>query len=291
MSDIDKPAIVVGVDGSAGSQEAVRWACAEAALRGRAVTAVLSWAPDGLPRAVFRAASNADHTGLMTAAAQVLDGALARVPTLDPPVEVRPVVAEEDAVSALLRAGERAPMIVVGARGAGLGHRLPAGSVCMRVVHHARTPVAVVRGTGGFDPADRRPVVVGVDASPQSVSALSWAAREASLRKVPLRAVYAWHIASPPYSTLLEASNPNIHRHAQDVLDRALEMALVNDTDVEVAKVVVAESAARVLVGESEGAQLLVVGSRGHGGFAELLLGSVSHQCVTHSACPVVVIH
>lgn len=134
-------------------------------------------------------------------------------------------------------------------------------------------------------------VVVGVDGSACSLAALHWAVAEARLRRTKVRVVHAW--AYPPVSTYHEAA------HALDVpfaevagetLRRAVADAGVDDEDVEIEQVVVEGPAASALLEAAKDASLLVVGSRGLGGFAGLLLGSVSQQCAHHARCPVVIV-
>jgi len=137
-------------------------------------------------------------------------------------------------------------------------------------------------------------IVVGIDGSEHSKQALRWALGEARLRAASLRIVLAWKVptyfvegfapveAIPDPTALTEA--------ARERLDSIVYELTGGSTEVPIEKIVVEGAAAEILVEESEGADLLVVGSRGHGGFAGLLLGSVSQQCAHHAACPVVII-
>lgn len=143
--------------------------------------------------------------------------------------------------------------------------------------------------------APRAPrIVVGVDGSPSSEGALRWAARQAGLTGATVEAVMAWHMplmiggyAWPPVG-VLEAMD--FGKAAQTALSAAIVRALGADTPVPVIEVVKQGPPPRVLLDAAAGADLLVVGSRGHGGFTEALLGSVSQHCVHHAPCPVVVI-
>ena len=148
-------------------------------------------------------------------------------------------------------------------------------------------------------------VVVGVDGSAGARDALVWALAEARLRRWPVRAVHAWmfgyiggSVEGYPYwggglgsYTSLGIDLGDLHHAAEDLLERALADVKDEADDVEIDRQVVQGSAAEVLVREATAGDLLVVGSRGHGGFAGLVLGSVSQQCVHHAPCPVVVIH
>ena len=148
-------------------------------------------------------------------------------------------------------------------------------------------------------------VVVGVDGSTGAGHALRWALNEARLRKAPLRAVHAWTfgyyggpIEDYPYwgaslgaYTALGLDLKDVQRAAEELLERALADAGADASDTTIDRQVIQGAAAEVLVGAVTTDDLLVVGSRGHGGFTDLLLGSVSQQCVHHAPCPVVVVH
>ena len=140
-------------------------------------------------------------------------------------------------------------------------------------------------------------IVVGVDHSEGAKAALRFAFEEAKLRQATLRVVHAWQYAFIG-ATGLEGTYSALGGDIKELRDAAandLEATLresIPDTDtVEVERRVVEDRPAAALVDESRGADLLVVGSRGHGGFAGLLLGSVSQQVAHHAACPVVIVH
>jgi nucleotide-binding universal stress UspA family protein len=139
-------------------------------------------------------------------------------------------------------------------------------------------------------------IVVGVDYSDGAKAALRFALEEAKLRGARLRAVHAWqyaYIGAPGLEGAYPAigADPNELRNAAaTALDTVLREAMPDTGGVEVERRVVEGRPAAVLVEESRDADLLVVGSRGHGGFAGLLLGSVSQQCAQHAACPVVIV-
>jgi nucleotide-binding universal stress UspA family protein len=135
-------------------------------------------------------------------------------------------------------------------------------------------------------------IVVGVDGSEESKEALRWALEEARLRDATLRAVYAWHnpyLLAPGFGPPEDFRPDALREQAAETLDAVIK-EVVGTSDVNVDTVVVEGPAGSVLVEAAEGAELLVVGSRGHGGFVGLLLGSVSQQCVTHAPCPVLVV-
>lgn len=134
-------------------------------------------------------------------------------------------------------------------------------------------------------------IVVGIDTSPDAERALTWALDEARLRDATLELVHAY--PTPELTALpMVVTLPNdeeLRVAAQSVLDDVLA-AVGGSGDVEVVQTVQAGGAASVLTQAAEGADLLVVGARGLGGFRGLLLGSVSQQAVAHSPCPVVVV-
>ncbi|CAO5183202.1 Universal stress protein UspA-like protein [Frankia sp. AiPs1] len=291
--------IVVGVDGSPGSQTALAWALAEARWHGCAVRVVVGIG-SGTSEPVWgcgadELADQASHMLHRTVTEAIEAG------PADRPVPVAEQVVDQPAAQALLTVGSDARMIVVGARGRGLLHRLRVGSVSRSVAVHAPVPVVIARGgiaRGGDDGAglgfDRqpRPVVVGVDGSPNSLAALVWAAAEADQRGVELIAVHAWLAALPvPFAEAPVDITQALGDQAGAVLERAI--TAVRDAlpaGLEPQRRILPCSPSQALLATGQDGDLVVVGARGHGGFAELLLGSVSHQCMIHSTVPVAII-
>jgi nucleotide-binding universal stress UspA family protein len=284
--------IVVGVDGSADADAALRWAVGEAWLRRTTVTAVLAWSPDDCPAAVEDRADASGIPGVEAAAWQVLRDAAARARDADRPVPVFERAVYRDAVEALLDAAEQADMLVVGRNGSGRLRRFLMGSVSAACLHTTRVPVVVVRRQAAPDtPDDSRGVLVGVDGSPASISALRWAAGEAALRGAPLTVAHAWTPMPPAYAAYHTGfDGAAMERAARAVLDDCLDQGLADRADLAVDARLVLGGAAQGLLDLAAEARLLVVGSRGRGGFRELLLGSTSHQCVHHAPCPVAVL-
>jgi nucleotide-binding universal stress UspA family protein len=130
-------------------------------------------------------------------------------------------------------------------------------------------------------------IVVGVDGSPSSIHALEWAIHQAELTGGVIDAVIAWHF--PANYGMPVADVPDVAGFAAETLNKAIAEAR-QTSEVDIRPVVAEGNAAQVLLDLAEGADLLVVGSRGHGGFAEALLGSVGQHVVHHAPCPVVVI-
>ncbi len=138
-------------------------------------------------------------------------------------------------------------------------------------------------------PTGERPgrIVVGVDGSAAAAAALAWAVGQARLTGAVIDAVIVWE-----FPVMFGYRLPVPEPDWADLAARALTAAIahVRADGVEIRPKIVEGNAAQVLLEESAGAQMLVVGSRGHGGFVGALLGSVGQQCVHHASCPVVVI-
>jgi nucleotide-binding universal stress UspA family protein len=140
-------------------------------------------------------------------------------------------------------------------------------------------------------------IIVGVDGSEGSKHALEWAAAEAKLRHARLTLVYAWYPPAALYGgmgmgwTGIDSELiPELRTLAQQRLDQTCAELSASLEGLEVERRVVEGTAALELIDAADGADLLVVGTRGHGGFTGLLLGSVSQQCAHHSPCPVVIV-
>src|SRR5437899_5706332 len=145
--------------------------------------------------------------------------------------------------------------------------------------------------SGGSKPC----IVVGVDGSASSEQALRWALRQPRLTGATIEAVIAWHFpfisggyAWPPAGVMV--STADLRKIAERVLADTVSRATSDDVPAPVTQEVLEGDAAAVLIRESASADLLVVGSRGYGGLAEAMLGSVGQHCVHHAACPVVIV-
>jgi nucleotide-binding universal stress UspA family protein len=136
-------------------------------------------------------------------------------------------------------------------------------------------------------------IVVGVDGSQGSIEALRFAIEEAKTRKAGVKAVNAWHVPVMAYNSGLipmPVDPADYKKIATTAVDSALAQVAESVNGVSVTPVIRQGQAAEVLVDEAKDAELLVVGSRGLGGFRGLLLGSVSQQCAHHAPCPTVVV-
>lgn len=273
--------VVVGVDGSEASLAAVDLAVRMAAERHRPLRVVqaFAWSALDLPPEV----------GPRGDAERVADRAAAHAHGLDPRVSVTSEVITGDPADVLIQQSHEAAMVVLGDRGAGGFASLLLGSVAVKVTAHANSPVVVARG----EPRSDGPVVVGVDGSPTSTAATLFAAEEAAWRETNLIALHAWArpVSTGPGDMLPLVYDPDrLAAEEARVLAESVAGLGANHPDVPVERMLVEDRAATALIEQSARAQLVVVGSRGHGGFTGLLLGSVSHALLHHSDCPVAVV-
>jgi nucleotide-binding universal stress UspA family protein len=136
-------------------------------------------------------------------------------------------------------------------------------------------------------------IVVGVDGSASARDALEWALAETRLRDETVRVICAWHFSPPAYGALgyiPPVSYESFERAAEEAMNETLAALTHSAKGLRLERAVVNGEAAQVLIEAAKDADLLVVGSRGHGNLAGMLLGSVSHQCALHAECPVVII-
>jgi nucleotide-binding universal stress UspA family protein len=136
-------------------------------------------------------------------------------------------------------------------------------------------------------------IVVGVDGSEGAVRALEFALEEARARHADVKAVAAWHVPAAAYETgwvPVSVDPSDYEKIAQAGLEKSIEDAAAATSGVDVTPILRKGQTAEVLVAEARGAELLVVGSRGLGGFKGLLLGSVGQQCAHHAPCPLVIV-
>lgn len=141
-------------------------------------------------------------------------------------------------------------------------------------------------------PDTKKRVVVGIDGSENSIDALRCALEEASLRGALLHVIYAFTSPTAVGVPVPADYYETLQKDAHTIIDESIASATEGFTGTlpEIARTVVPEAPGAALVDASEGAELVVVGSRGRGGFSSLLIGSVSTQCVYHAHCPVLVV-
>ncbi len=281
--------ILVGVDGSAESDAAIRWATHEAVMRRAPLTlahvvapVVASW-PMG-PMDVNITEWQQDN------ARHVLEQAHKIVQACVPESQLTDVHTEtlnSSVVSTLVHASENKQMIVVGSRGTGALGRLLLGSVSTGLVHHASCPVAVIRPEPSSSDIDA-PVLLGIDGSPASEAATALAFDEASRREVGLVALHAW--SDVGVFPILGMDWHEYESQGHEILGERLAGWQEQYPDVHVQRHLVCDQPARWLIRESQHTQLVVVGSRGRGGFASTWLGSVSSAVAQSVEVPVIVV-
>jgi len=278
--------ILVGVDRSASSMAAVNWAARDAAMRNVPLTlmhviapvvpAVAPWPEIPIPQDYFERQDDKARRILEDARSAVADSTADHGPPF-----VNSVVVHGPIVSTLVNESKIADMMVVGCQGKGI----PFGSVSDGLVNYAHCPVAVVHDEA-LAPA-QAPVLVGIDGSPASELATEIAFDEAFRRGVDLVALHAWSDVS--MSEVPGVDFAMMEVQAQEALAEWLAGWQERYPDVAVRRVVVCDEPARQLVEHSESAQLAVVGGHGRGGFAGMLLGSVS-TAVAHAERTVVIV-
>jgi nucleotide-binding universal stress UspA family protein len=278
--------IVVGVDESSGAADALRWAARESQLRGWPLTAVLCWGYLDQHRVSPERPFDPQYS--ITDARAALDGVLGQVVGEAAAAVERRTVNDMPA-RGLLESSAGADLLVLGARGLGTFRRPLPGSVSQACLHHAEVPVAIVRWRTQPRTTTPERVVVGVDGSDTSQRALGWALDEARVGQATVEVVHAWRPPLLSVPTLADFYGP-FEDLARSVVETAVERADVSGLHVPVRTTVRVGSGGSVLVDAAKEADLLVVGSRGLGGFTGLLLGSVSYQVTHHASCPTVVV-
>lgn len=290
--------IVVGVDGSPSSTAAVEWAARDAAMHNVLLTLVHVVAPvppssgptGQVPvPAGYALWRDSDAKRIVEDALKVVEHSTAESES----APARSELVHGVVVPTLVDFSSEADMLVVGCQGQGTVSRALLGSVSSGVLRRAHCPVAVIHdGDRVATRSADAPVLVGLDGSPTSDLATDIAFDEASRRRVGLVALHAWSDLSelgPPGIGWSPAEWLEIHEREDHSLAEQLAAWQKRYPDVAVSRLVVCDQPARQLIENSESAQLVVVGSRGRGGFAGMLLGSVSRAVVNSSRTPVIV--
>lgn len=292
-SSAEHHGILVGIDGSAPAKVAVDWAAREALMRNLPLTlvhvipsfAVTQW-PEVVPMPPELSVSfERNGNEVLREARRVAEQAVADSDGIS--IETQMLAAA--VLPTLIELSKDAVMIVVGCRGLGPIARRLLGSVSWGLLHHAGCPVAVIHDENPLMSAPAEaPVVVGIDGSAASESAIALAFDEASRRGVQLVAVHAFGdfaaVEVPGMGWL------DVKARAAETLAGQLAGWQGRYPDVNVRRVVVLDGPAHQLLEQSESAQLTVVGSHGRGGFAGLLLGSVSSVVAEAARTPVIVV-
>ncbi|MET8007621.1 universal stress protein [Nonomuraea glycinis] len=272
--------ILVGVDGSRAGLEAVSWATREAALRD--VPLIVAHV---VPRWAYETTTGgyAEVAAWMRAGGKtVLAAAEDRARTEEPKISVRTTFLPDDPRAALIEAAQSADLLVVGSHGLGGVRGRLVGSVAYGVAGRAACDVVVVRPPL---PAPAGEIVAGVDGSQASPQVLAFAFAEAQLHGARLRVV---HVRACQGG--LDPAYPGGEQDGLSALKEALNTLRARHRDVPVVEELVHGHPAEVLRQAATGADLLVVGSHGHGTFAGMVLGSVSHALLHHAPCPLAVV-
>lgn len=276
--------VVAGVDGSDSGAQAARWAAEEAELRG---TWVVLASVDTLMASTNALGGPLPQSLLDDARADCerqVRGAAEEVRAVAPHVEIDAQIRTGNAAAELIELSWSAQLVVVGTRGHGEFTGLVVGSVARALVGHSRCSVLVVGDREASGNAGS--VVVGVDGSASGDRALKEAFAEASARGTALAAV---HSPQERASSASAAGTAERHAAAQEFLADRLGQWEDLHPEVPVRQVVGQEPPAQSLTRHSAGAQMLVVGTRGRGGFTGMLLGSVSHALLHTAPCPLLV--
>ncbi|MEJ9080239.1 MULTISPECIES: universal stress protein [Gordonia] len=283
--------ILVGVDGSEASTDAVKWAARTAQaehLPLKIVAAYTSTTSDYAPGLVIpQDVIDAIRSEATKAVQSAADTARDEVPG----IELSGSIVEGDAARVMLELGAQAQTIVLGTRGLGSVKGLFLGSVSTNVAAHAKGRVVIVpHGALGGD----GPVVVGVDDSAISDPAVAEAYRQADLRSRPLVAVHTW---TPLDADALhgfgldETEIDEMSKQAVEAVAERMAGYSQDYPDVDVQRVVIPEEPAKaILDAAGDSASLIVMGSRGRGGFTGLLLGSRSQKVLHHAKVPVMIV-
>jgi nucleotide-binding universal stress UspA family protein len=282
--------VLVGVDGSPAAKYAVDWAARDAAMRNIRLTLAHAIQPIGhtLPPL---SAPTAFSRWQVEHGQKILDDAvdIARRSTTDGgPAQIESELLFSPAIPTLVDLSKEAQLVVVGSRGRGPLARSVLGSVSSSLIRHAHCPVAVIHDEDPLMPHPAEaPVLVGIDGSSVSELATAIAFQEASWRGVNLVALHVW--SDVEVNDFPAIDWPAMKPAAEEILAERLAGWQERYPDVTVRRVVECDHPTYHLIRESESAQLVVVGSHGRGGFAGMLLGSVS-TAVAHSArMPVIV--
>ncbi|MDQ0958137.1 nucleotide-binding universal stress UspA family protein [Streptomyces sp. B4I13] len=283
--------LVVGVDGSESSLQAVDWAVDEAARLGlplRLVHASLWERYEGVDL-VYDLGRPSEQQMAET----IVRTAAERARLRNPDVKVSAYVLAEDPEGALLREARNASALVTGQRGRGQVADLLLGSVSLTTAAQAHCPVVVVRGSQDSRNGTHGRIVLGVGDAATGAAAIGFAFREAQTRGCALDAVRAWRC--PAHETadrpLLAGEPAHYHQQqATELLGDALRTVVREYPDVEVHRTIVEGPARKVLLDRAGDADLLVIGARRRHGQFGLQLGRVGHAVLHHADCPVAIV-
>lgn len=287
--------IVCAVDGSDASKTAAKWAANTAVKRGIPLRLVSSYSMPQFLYAEGMVPPQELYEDLEAETLEKIEEAKKVAIDYMPDVDVSHQIEEGSPIDMLLDLSEQCTMIVMGSRGLGGLSGMVMGSVSAAVVSHASCPVVVVREDNAVTEETKYgPVVVGVDGSGVSQKAIENAFKEADARGAELIAVHTWMDMQVQASLAgLSAAQQQwqvVEEEQNALLGQRLAGWSERFPDVKVTKVVTRDRPVRALADASEGAQLLVVGSHGRGGFKGMLLGSTSRALLQAAPCPMMVV-
>lgn len=287
--------VVVAVDGSEASQNAVRWAANTANKRGVPLRLAASYTMPQFLYAEGMVPPQELFDELQSETMDMIEAARVVAHEVAPDIKIGYVIAEGSPIDMLLDMSSDVTMIVMGSRGLGGLSGMVMGSVSAAVVSHADCPVVVVRSDNHVTETNKYgPVVVGVDGSDVSQRATEFAFEEAQARGAKLVAIHTWMDMQVQASLAgLAAAQQEweiIEKEQTTLLKDRLQPLLERFPDVEVEIVITRDRPVRALEDCAHNAQLLVVGSHGRGGFRGMLLGSTSRALLQSAPCPMVVV-
>jgi nucleotide-binding universal stress UspA family protein len=285
-----KYGVLVCVDGSAASDAAVEWATHEAVMHHLPITLlhavppiVVGWPVGQLYTEMPEWQKDNAHN-VIERAHKTLTASLGEA---NPPA-IHTEMVYSNVVASLIDASKDAWMVVAGSQRLGALGRLLLGSVTTGLLHHAHCSVAVIHSDKTAAPHSNAPVLVGIDGSPASEAATALAFDEASRRGVELMALHVW--SDVGVFPILGMDWRERESQGQQVLAERLAGWQEQYPDVHVEQLLFCDTPSRWLLEESERAQLVVLGSRGRGGFPGMLLGSVSSAVAQSAKVPVIVV-
>ncbi|HJG43212.1 universal stress protein [Corynebacterium phoceense] len=287
--------VVVAVDGSEASQNAVRWAANTAMKRGIPLRIASSYTVPQFLYAEGMVPPKELFDDLQAETLEKIEAARAVAHEVAPDIKIGHTIAEGSPIDMLLEMSHDVTMVVMGSRGMGGLSGMVMGSVSASVVSHASCPVVVVREDNQVTESTKYgPVVVGVDGSEVSQKATHYAFAEAAARGAELIAVHTWMDmqvqASLAGLSAAQTEWAEVEKEQGALLTERLAEFQAEYPDVPVKKVIARDRPVRALADAAAGAQLLVVGSHGRGGFKGMLLGSTSRALLQNAPCPMMVV-
>ncbi|MGD9998956.1 MAG: universal stress protein [Acidimicrobiia bacterium] len=283
--------ITVGYDGTASSVTAVEWAAHEAELRDAQLSLVYCCSTSAAMGSSIGScfAVTFDPRDIERASRLQVESMAAEMHRRHPDLECSAEASPGSPRDVLVDASDASALMVVGMTRSGALSRL-VGSVAGAVIRRSRCPVVSVPSWSTSRTRFNR-VVVGVDGSPPSVTALRWATEEAARRDAELVLIHAWRLAFSSPAVVHEAERVVVEAEAAALLVGMMQSRPAGERRRSASGALVEDHAATALLAAAESADLVVVGSRGQGGVRSRLSGSIAQVLTEHAPCPVAVIH